>query len=294
MCAPLPLGRRAPDTTKVTTPPDIVSHGALISLLAFWAESGVGHSYEDAPVDRMAEGRRRLQPPKPAPRAAAPPLTSAPQIQATLAPSLTPDLAQAVGEAQRLAAEAQTLEELEAAIAAFDGCGLKFSGASRAVFARGNPAGPVMMIGEGPGAEEDARGQPFVGRAGKLLDRMIGAAGLNGQVFITNTVFWRPPGNRTPSLQEQAACAPFLERAIVLAKPQVLLLVGAASAKSVLKKTEGILSLRGRWFEWRAEHAELSLPALPTLHPAFLLRQPQAKKKAWMDFLSLTERLASR
>jgi DNA polymerase len=264
---------------------------ALTSLLAFWADAGVSTSYEDAAVDRMAEGRRRLQAPRPAPRPAA--VTAAPQRQIPLAPSLSPDLAESVGDAQALAAAADTLDELEAAIAAYDGCPLKFSGASRAVFSRGTPGAAVMIIGEGPGAEEDTRGQPFIGRAGKLLDRMIAAAGLDGQVFITNTVFWRPPGNRTPSPQEQAACAPFLERAIVLAKPQVLLLAGAASAKSVLKRSEGILSLRGQWFEWRAEHTDLTLPALPTLHPAFLLRQPQAKKKAWMDLLSLTERLAS-
>jgi len=275
----------------VNAPADPETRRALASLLAFWSDAGVGVSYADAPVDRIAEGRRRMQAPRPAPRPAA--LTAEPPHQGALAATLAPDLAQVIGEAQRLAAAANTLEELEAAIAAFDGCGLKASGATRAVFARGAPGAPVMIIGEGPGAEEDARGQPFVGRAGKLLDRMIAAAGLDGRVFITNTVFWRPPGNRTPTLQEQAACAPFLERAIVLAKPQVLLLTGGASAKSVLKRSEGILSLRGQWFEWRGEHTDLTLPALPTLHPAFLLRQPQAKKKAWMDFLSLTERLAS-
>jgi DNA polymerase len=262
---------------------------ALESLMAFWSEAGVGASFADQPIDRLAEGRRRLQPPKPQPpRAVAPVAAPPPAFGAG-----TPDLATAVGDAQALAAAAESLDELEAAIAAFDGCGLKFSGASRSVFARGTPGAPVMVIGEGPGAEEDATGKPFVGRAGKLLDRMLTAAGLEGQVFISNTVFWRPPGNRTPSLQEQATCAPFLERAIVLAKPQVLLLVGAASAKSVLKRNEGILSLRGRWFEWRGEHTDLTLPALPTLHPAFLLRQPQAKKKAWMDLLSLSEKLAS-
>ena len=262
---------------------------ALASLLAFWAESGVTASYEETPVDRMAEGRKRLQAPR-QPKPAG--IQSQPLIQPNLGAGVSPELAHAVGEAQRMAGEATTLEALEAAIAAFDGCALKFSGASRAVFARGTPGAPVMIIGEGPGAEEDATGAPFVGRAGKLLDRMVAAAGLDGQVFITNTVFWRPPGNRTPSTQEQAACAPFLERAIVLAQPQVLLLVGAASAKSILKRAEGILSLRGKWFEWHAEHTSLSLPALPTLHPAFLLRQPQAKKKAWMDLMSLTERLA--
>jgi DNA polymerase len=130
-----------------------------------------------------------------------------------------------------------------------------------------------------------------VGRAGKLLDRMIEAAGLQDRVFITNTVFWRPPGNRTPYPDEQTVCAPFVERALQLLQPKILLLVGGASAKSMLKKEEGILSLRGRWFEWRSHDESLVLPALPTLHPAFLLRQPAAKKKAWTDLLTLMERL---
>jgi DNA polymerase len=148
-----------------------------------------------------------------------------------------------------------------------------------------------MIIGEGPGGEEDKQGEPFVGRAGQLLDKMLAAAGLTGRVFITNTVFWRPPGNRTPSPAEQAACTPFVERAIALVRPKVLMLAGGASAKHLLKTSEGILSLRGRWFEWRSEDGALELPALPTLHPAFLLRQPAAKKKAWEDLMRLTERL---
>lgn len=254
--------------------------------MAFWADAGVGVSYAAEPVDRMAEGRRRLQAPaRPPVRAPAEPVQSAHGAGAA------PDMALAVGQAQAMAAAARTLDELAAAIAAFEGCALRYSGASKAVFARGRPGAPVMIIGEGPGAEEDREGLPFIGRAGKLLDRMIAAAGLTDQVFITNTVFWRPPGNRTPSPQEQAVCAPFVERAIVLAKPQVLLLAGAASAKSMLKRSEGILSLRGRWSEWRGEHTDMVIPALPTLHPAFLLRQPQAKKKAWMDLLSLAQRL---
>lgn len=260
---------------------------ALASLMAFWADSGVDVSYSDSPIDRTAEGRLRLQAP------ARPAVQRAPAspVPAAIGPTGVPDLALAVAQAQAAAAACDSLEALEAAIAAFEGCPLRYSGASRAVFARGAPGAPLMVIGEGPGAEEDARGQPFVGRAGKLLDKMLGAAGLSERAFITNTVFWRPPGNRTPSPQEQAICAPFLERAIVLARPQVLLLAGAASAKSVLKRNEGILSLRGRWFEWRAEHEHLVLPALPTLHPAFLLRQPQAKKKAWADLLQLMSRL---
>ncbi|HET9159248.1 MAG TPA: uracil-DNA glycosylase, partial [Caulobacteraceae bacterium] len=132
---------------------------------------------------------------------------------------------------------------------------------------------------------------PFVGRAGKLLDKMLAAAGLQDRVFITNTVYWRPPGNRTPTPAEQAVCYPFVERAIGLIQPRFLLLVGAASAKSILRQEQGILALRGRWFEWSNPETGLVVPALPTLHPAFLLRQPAAKKKAWSDLMTLTERL---
>jgi DNA polymerase len=148
-----------------------------------------------------------------------------------------------------------------------------------------------MVIGEGPGAEEDQRGEPFVGRAGQLLDKMLAAAGLTDRVFITNTVFWRPPGNRTPTAAEQAICAPFVERAIALIKPRVLLLAGGASAKAMLKQDEGILRLRGRWFDWTSSDGAITVPAMPTLHPAFLLRQPQGKKQAWQDLMTLGVRL---
>lgn len=254
---------------------------AAESLLAFWRDAGVEVMLDEAPVDRtLTQTRPEVRPlVAPSPPAAATPSRSG------------PDLSSAVADAHRLAAEAQDLVALEASIAAFEGCPLRYEGARRAVFARGNPQADVIVIGEAPGADEDAQGAPFVGRAGQLLDRMLQAAGLAGRVFITNTVYWRPPGNRTPSPQEQAVCAPFLERAITLIRPRILLLVGAASAKSVLKRNEGILALRGNWFEWHAEEGGLTIPALPTLHPAFLLRQPQAKKKAWSDLLSLAERL---
>jgi len=255
---------------------------ATESLLAFWAEAGVDAMLLDSPVDRIEAGK--FVAPKPVEKAPIAP----PQPKAV---NHAPDVASAVLEARRLASESHTLEELKAAIANFDGCPLKFEGARQAVFSRGAADAPLIVIGEGPGAEEDARGEPFVGRAGRLLDKMLDAAGLTGRAFITNTVFWRPPGNRTPSLQEQAVCQPFVERAIELVSPRMLLLVGAPSAKSMLKREEGILSLRGRWFEWRSEDGKLELPAMPTLHPAFLLRQPGAKKKAWSDLLTLTERL---
>jgi DNA polymerase len=260
---------------------------ALESLLAFWAEAGVDTALGDQPIDRMAAGLEALKPKAPV---ATRPAPSAPTpIRAAFAvEGVDPGAVEAAREA---AAAAGDLAALEAAIAAFDGCALKGQGARQAVFARGNPEAPLMVIGEGPGAEEDQQGAPFVGRAGKLLDKMLAAAGLEGRVFITNTVFWRPPGNRTPSFAEQAACTPFVERAIALVKPRMLMLAGGASAKHMLGTSDGILSLRGRWFEWRSEDGQIELPALPTLHPAFLLRQPAAKKKAWEDLLTLTERL---
>jgi DNA polymerase len=251
---------------------------ALESLLGFWSEAGVDTAFAEEPVDRTAE---RVRPP-PAPSQVSPKAATVPA---------GPDVSGAIDEARRLAAEADDLPALAAAIAAFDGCGLKFEGARQAVFSRGTPDAPVMVIGEAPGADEDAQGQPFVGRAGKLLDKMLGAAGLADRVFITNTVFWRPSGNRNPTVQEQLVCAPFVERAIALVAPKFLLLAGGASAKAMLQRPEGILSLRGRWFDWTSSDGAITLPALPTLHPAFLLRQPAAKKRAWADLLMLSERL---
>jgi uracil-DNA glycosylase family 4 len=256
---------------------------AAESLLAFWAEAGVDAMLLDEPFDRIAAGRiAPIRPPPVQERKIAPGPIKA----------VGPDPVGLAVQARDLAAQAQDLTALAAAIEAFDGCPLKFEGAARqSVFFRGAVDAPLMVIGEGPGAEEDIQGKPFVGRAGQLLDKMLAAAGLTDRAFITNTVFWRPPGNRTPTPLEQLVCAPFLERAIDLVSPRMLLMVGGASAKALLKREEGILSLRGRWFEWRSADGRLELPAMPTLHPAFLLRQPGAKKKAWSDLLTLTERL---
>jgi DNA polymerase len=255
------------------------------SLLAFWADAGVDAMLLDEAVDRIEAGKI-LPPVRPAAPVAVAPV-------AAIRPGPPPaDVSAAIAAAQAAAAAAGDLEALCAAIAAFEGCPLRTAGAAtQAVVYRGAPDAPLLVIGEGPGAEEDARGEPFVGRSGKLLDKMFAAAGLEGRVLITNTVFWRPPGNRDPSHQEQAVCAPFLERMIALVKPRMLLLVGAPSAKSVLKREEGIMRMRGRFFEWRSSDGALELPAMPTLHPAFLLRQPGAKKQAWQDILTLTERL---
>lgn len=261
------------------------AHRAAESLLAFWADAGVDAMLLDEPVDRIEAGK--IAPPL-SPVVARPSPT--PASAAAAAPAA--DISAAIAEAHQLAQAAQSIEALKTAIEGFEGCSLRFEGAARqAVFYRGDPSAPLMIVGEGPGAEEDAQGAPFVGRAGQLLDRMLAAAGLTGRVFVTNTVFWRPPGNRAPSPAEQAVCAPLLERAIELVQPRMLLVLGASAAKALLKKDEGILSLRGRWFEWRSHSGNLELPVMPTLHPAFLLRQPAAKKKVWSDLLTATERL---
>ena len=257
-----------------------IEMAATEALLAFWRDAGVDACYADAPIDRT-----HIAPP-PAAKAVA-------RATATVTPLPLSGagLTDSVSEARRLAAAADSLEALASAVADFEGCPLRGMGARQSVFGRGDPMAPVLVIGEGPGAEEDDRGQPFVGKAGRLLDRMLAAAGLEGKVFITNTVFWRPPGNRTPTPAEQAVCAPFVERTFALMQPRAVLLLGAAASKSVLQTDEGIMRLRGQWREWRLAEGNVSAPVMPTLHPAFLLRQPQAKKQVWADILALAVRL---
>ena len=249
---------------------------ATESLLAFWRDAGVDACFEGAPVDRT-----HVQPP-PALKAVA---------RATAAVVARPHTDEARAEARHLAAGAATLEALATAVAGFEGCPLSGLGATRSVFARGNPTAPVLIIGAGPGTAEDAQGAPFVGQANRLLDRMLEAAGLTDRVFITNTVYWKPPGNRSPTPQEQAVCAPFVDRVCDLMRPRIVLLVGAAAARSVLGTDEGIMRLRGQWKDWHLPEGGFSVPVMPTLHPAFLLRQPQAKRQVWADLLALTARL---
>jgi uracil-DNA glycosylase family 4 len=251
---------------------------AAESLLAFWRDAGVDACFEDAPVDRTHVA------PTPAVKAVA-------KATASIGAAPVQASGDAIAEARRLAAGAETLEALGLAIAAFTGCPLSGMGATQSVFSRGNPEGDLLVIGEGPGADEDTQGRPFVGKAGQLLDRMLDAAGLGERAFITNTVFWRPPGNRTPTPVEQTICAPFVERAFALLQPKAVLLLGAAASKSVLSTDEGIMRLRGQWKEWRLPEGAVSAPVMPTLHPAFLLRTPMAKKPAWADLLALAARL---
>lgn len=191
--------------------------------------------------------------------------------------------------AREIAQAAPDLAALKAAIATFDGCSLKKT-AKNLCFARGNPNARLMLIGEAPGRDEDLQGEPFVGRAGQLLDLMLNAIGLSrDEVYITNVVYWRPPGNRTPTPQEVQACRPFLERQIELIGPEMLVLLGGSAAKQMLNTEQGIMKLRGKWKTYAL--GERSIRTMATLHPAYLLRNPVAKRQAWHDLLMIKSAL---
>ena len=196
----------------------------------------------------------------------------------------------AVTAARTAAREAKTLDELAAGLAAFDGCSLKAT-AKNLCFYRGLQKARLMLVGEAPGRDEDMEGKPFVGRAGQLLDRMLAAIQLSDQdVHITNIVYWRPPGNRTPTPQEAQVCRPFLERQVELVAPDIVVLLGGAAAKHMLEVAEGIMRIRGKWRE--IQIGSVKARAIATLHPAYLLRAPAAKRLVWRDLLAVKAALA--
>ncbi len=202
---------------------------------------------------------------------------------------LAPLATDGFGSALEIAAKCQTLAELKSALESFEGSQLKKL-ATNTVFADGNPASRIMFIGEAPGHDEDKAGLPFVGRAGKLLDKMMAAIGLDRtSAYIINVMPWRPPDNRNPDPGEVAMCIPFLRRHIELAQPRIMIMLGAVATRHVLGLNDGIMKLRGRWLEYRIG-TEMT-PVLPTLHPAYLLRQPAHKKLAWRDLQALADRL---
>jgi uracil-DNA glycosylase len=226
----------------------------------------------------------RVTPPNPRPVAPPPILEARPRPQTPLAPS------EAETDARRIARTADTLETLEAALRGFSGCSLKAT-ATKLCFYRGAAAARVMLIGDAPGRDEDIEGKPFAGRAGQLLDKMLKAIDLGeADVHITNVVYWRPPGERRPTPQETRACRPFLERQIELVKPEFIVALGDMAAKEVLGVSQGIMQLRGKWRDIKI--GSVSVPALATLHPAYLLQTPEAKRLAWLDLLAIKARLA--
>jgi DNA polymerase len=253
-------------------------------VLAFYAEAGVDALVGEAPVNHFAQDA--VEPPRGAPmqttgRAAAPP-----PVAPNAAPP-APDVAAL--EAREAVKNVQTLEELRDALSRFEGCALRAT-ATQMVFADGNPQARVMFVGEAPGRDEDIEGLPFVGRSGKLLDRMLAAIGLDRtQAYIANIIPWRPPGNRTPTPQESQICLPFIRKQIELVDPDVLVCLGGPSATTLLGIKEGITKSRGRWVAYDTGKREIR--ALPTFHPAFLLRSPLQKRLAWRDLLAIKKAL---
>ena len=206
---------------------------------------------------------------------------------------LSMGLNEALKVAQQLASAAKNLEMLAASAHQFEGMPLKRT-AMHTVFGDGNPKSQLMFIGEAPGSEEDRQGVPFVGKSGKLLDKILSYIGLDrGQFYITNAIYWRPPGNRTPTNTEIQLCRPFLERQIHLIKPKIIVTVGGASTKALLQKGEGITRMRGKWSTYSLPESSASIPVFPIFHPSYLLRTPAAKDKIWQDCLALHERLLS-
>jgi uracil-DNA glycosylase family 4 len=262
----------------------------IAQLLSFYLEAGVDCALGEEPVNRLADPDLA---PAPAPREAPPAPVARPMPAAQMLSGLAeappaPDAA--IASAREAARTAPTLDALRELMEKFDGCALK-STASRLVFADGNPKSRVMFVGEAPGRDEDIEGLPFVGRSGKLLDRMIAAIGLDrSKVYIANVIPWRPPGNRTPTPQETQICLPFIQRQIELVDPDVLVTLGNPSTQTLLATREGIMRSRGKWFDY--DTGTRTIRALATFHPAYLLRSPSYKRMSWQDLRAIAKVLA--
>jgi DNA polymerase len=253
-------------------------------LVQWYVDMGVDAALDDEPRNRLAEAREALG-------ALQPPPVSPVSRPASFA-GAGADASDVAAEARLLARSARTLDDLRGLLEHFEGCALRTT-AKSLVFADGNPAAKLMFVGEAPGADEDRLGAPFVGRSGQLLDRMLAAIGLDRTgAYIANIIPWRPPGNRTPTPQESAVCQPFIERQIELADPDILVCLGGPSAMALLGLKEGIMRTRGRWLEY--DTGTRKIRAMPTLHPAYLLRQPLQKRLAWRDFKAIRDALAAK
>lgn len=307
-------GQSAPRAAVIGLPamtPDRTK--AARDLLAFYMEAGVGALVGETPVNRLAEADMAAPPANesaPAEAVAAPPPDTGrageqprgrPPLASykdakhdepvfappPVAPLISPEVA--VMAAREAARSAATLDDLRAILNGFEGCALKGM-AKQLVFSDGNPQARLMFVGEAPGREEDLEGVAFIGRSGQLLDLMLKAIGLDRTgAYIANIIPWRPPGNRTPTPQESAICLPFIQRQIELADPDILVCMGGPSAQTLLGVKEGIMRTRGRWFAYQTGTREIR--AFATLHPAYLLRQPLAKRLAWRDFLAIKKGL---
>lgn len=260
---------------------------SVAQLLAFYLEAGVDCALMDEPVNRLSDIDSRASSDAPSAPVARSLPAAAPS--ANPAPELPPE--EAIVSAREAARTAPSLEALRDLLEQFEGCALKAT-ATRLVFADGNPKARIMFVGEAPGREEDIEGRPFVGRSGQLLDRMIAAIGLDrSTAYIANVIPWRPPGNRTPTPQETQICLPFIQRQIELVNPDVLVTLGNPSTQTLLQTRDGIMKTRGRWFDY--DTGRRRIRALPTFHPAYLLRSPSYKKLAWQDLRAIAVALTT-
>lgn len=272
------------------------------ALLRWYLDAGVDEAIGEAPVNRYELCESIADLPAPAPSRPAPPPPPQPPQAAPLPLDAAPRRAAgrlqpggsgmaAVEGAVALAARANTLDDVRAALAGFDGCPLSQT-ATNLVFGDGSPHARLVLIGEAPGAEEDRRGLPFVGPSGRLLDKMLASIALDrSNVFITNTIFWRPPGNRSPTSSEIAACMPFVERIVELIDPQLLVALGGPAAMAMLGVAESVSRLRGRWFSYQTPRMPRPIAAMALFHPAYLLRSPAQKRLAWRDLLAIKSRI---
>ncbi|WP_336278998.1 uracil-DNA glycosylase [Bartonella sp. CB175] len=254
-------------------------------LLSFYKESGVDAVLSDTPINRFGQAVFSEKKFKPA-------INISHHQQAPSAIKKhndlphKPDIKQHTLSAIEMAKNANTLDELKSALLAFNDCSLKLT-AKNTCFADGTAGSPLMLIGEAPGREEDIQGIPFVGKAGILLNKILASIGLTRQnVYITNTIPWRPPGNRTPTPREVALCRPFVERHIQLANPRILIALGGVATQFLTGAQTGIIRTRGKWLTYVGER-EIKIPVMPTFHPAYLLRTPSQKKLTWIDFLEV-------
>ncbi len=291
---------------------DETARTAFGRILAWYEAMGVDAAVGEAPVDWLSRGDKApgagfsLAGAAPVSATSAAPAKAGASTRPPLSPAAAPRhapaaatarparqfpaRAPAAGEPSVDLAQVQSLAELRARLTSFEGCGLKATAKNLCLY-RGAEQAPLMIIGEAPGREEDLEGKPFVGRAGQLLDKMLAAIGMDeSNVHITNIVYWRPPGNRTPTPQEALACRPFLERQVALVKPKVVLALGGAAAKGLFDVADGIMRIRGKWRE--IEMGGHQAKAMATLHPAYLLRTPAAKGMAWRDLLAVKAALS--
>lgn len=268
-------------------------------LLEFYVDHGADEAITDKTTDRTAVTERVILPMTSAAGTSGA-VSNAPAVPQTAAPpggvsSAAPPAVgtfEAMEDARSLAAAANTLEELRAAIDKFQGLSIKRT-ATQMVFSDGNPKAKIMIVGEAPGGDEDRIGRPFVGVSGQLLDKMLAAIGLNRDenVYITNIINWRPPGNRAPSDAEIALSLPFIQRHIEIMNPSVIVLAGGVAAKALLETSQGITRLRGRWLDYTLPKLTQPVPLMPMFHPAYLLRSPQQKGLAWADLLKIKKKL---